>query len=266
MEKMQQRQEKKKGLEQSGKLEPPIGRFVGKTVIVTGAGQGLGEAFAKGFAAEGARTALVGRTLSKLERVADEIIAAGGNAGVFACDISSEKAVREMVRSTAEQLGDASILINNAAYHRSVPVAETEYEEWKRQIDTNLNGTFLCSREVLGGMMQRRYGKIINIASSAAKHFFPGFGAYAASKGGIVSFTHTLSEEVKSLGINVNAVYLGMTNTEHTRERMEQDQAVTTPLEEMLQVEDVVPVVLFLASDEARAIMGAALDVFGKKS
>ena len=86
-------------------------------------------------------------------------------------------------------------------------------------------------------MIRNRYGKIINISSSAAKHFFPGFGAYAASKGGIVSFTHTPSEEVKQYGINVNAIYLGTTNTEHTRERMDSDQAVTIDLDSMLQVE-----------------------------
>jgi NAD(P)-dependent dehydrogenase (short-subunit alcohol dehydrogenase family) len=114
-------------------------------------------------------------------------------------------------------------------------------------------------------MKEKRYGKIINISSSAAKHYFPGFGAYAASKAGIVSLTHTLSVELKEFDINVNAVYLGMTNTEYTRERQKEGVAFI-PLEEMLQVDEVSQVVLFLASDDAAPMMGSAIDVFGKKA
>jgi len=240
--------------------------FNGQCVMVTGAGQGLGAAFAKAFAARGAKVALVGRTLEKLEAVRDGIAQAGGTAQAFVCDISQEKAVLELMQAVKALFGPVTILINNAAYHKSTNVVDTSLELWERQIQTNLTGTFLCSKAVLPSMLERRYGKIVNISSSAAKHFFPGFGAYAASKGGIVSFTHTLSEEVKHQNINVNAIYLGMTNTEHTQERLHEDKAITIPLEAMLSVEDVVPVVLFLASEEARAIMGAAIDVFGRKS
>ena len=241
-------------------------KFEGQCVMVTGAGQGLGAAFAKAFAARGAKVALVGRTLEKLEVVRDGISQAGGTSQAFACDISNEKAVLELMQAVNTLYGPVTILINNAAYHKSTKVVDTSLELWEQQIQTNLTGTFLCSKAVLPSMLERRYGKIVNISSSAAKHFFPGFGAYAASKGGIVSFTHTLSEEVKHQNINVNAIYLGMTNTEHTQERLNEDKAITIPLEAMLSVEDVVPVVLFLASDDSRAIMGAAIDVFGRKS
>ena len=227
-------------------------RFEDKVAAITGAGQGLGAGFAKAFAKEGAVAVLIGRTGGKLQAVAEEIRKEGGRALVKVCDIAVP--------------GNVDVLVNNAAYHKSVPVVETSNEEWLSQISINLNGTFFCTKAVLPAMIRNRYGKIINISSSAAKHFFPGFGAYAASKGGIVSFTHTLSEEVKQYGINVNAIYLGMTNTEHTRERMDSDQAVTIDLDSMLQVEDVAEVVTFLASDAAAPIMGAAIDVFGKKS
>jgi NAD(P)-dependent dehydrogenase (short-subunit alcohol dehydrogenase family) len=240
--------------------------FIGQCVMVTGAGQGLGAAFAKAFAARGAKVALVGRTLEKLESVRDGISQTGGTAQAFACDISHEKSVVDLMQAVNALYGPVTILINNAAYHKSTNVVDTSLELWDRQIQTNLTGTFLCSKAVLPSMLERRYGKIVNISSSAAKYFFPGFGAYAASKGGIVSFTHTLSEEVKHHNINVNAIYLGMTNTEHTQERLHEDKAITIPLEAMLSVEDVVPVVLFLASDDSRAIMGAAIDVFGRKS
>jgi len=157
------------------------------------------------------------------------------------------------------------ILINNAAYHKSQPVVDTSIEDWKKQIDTNLNGSFYCTKAVLPYMLKREYGKILNIASAAAKVFFPGFAAYGASKAGIVSFANVLSEEVKLKNINVNSIFLGMTNTEYTRERMNSDAAVTIPLNEMMQPPDVAKVVLFLVSDEAAPIKGAAIDVYGNR-
>ena len=241
-------------------------RFEDKVAAITGAGQGLGAGFAKAFAKEGAVAVLIGRTGGKLQAVAEEIRKEGGRALVKVCDIAVPEQVEQCFREIEQEAGNVDVLVNNAAYHKSVPVVETSNEEWLSQISINLNGTFFCTKAVLPAMIRNRYGKIINISPSAAKHFFPGFGAYAASKGGIVSFTHTLSEEVKQYGINVNAIYLGMTNTEHTRERMDSDQAVTIDLDSMLQVEDVAEVVTFLASDAAAPIMGAAIDVFGKKS
>lgn len=240
--------------------------FKDKVAVITGAGQGLGAAFAADLAEQGAKVVLLGRTGAKVERVAGEIRAAGGDAMAIQCDVGDPAQVEACFGRILAELGQVDILINNAAYHRSLPVADTSLEEWDRHIQTNLCGTFYCIKAVLPGMRARRYGKIVNLSSSGAKCFFPGFGAYAASKGGIVSLTQVLSEEVKDENINVNAVYLGMTNTEHTRERMDEDKAVTIALDEMLQVDEVARVVRFLASDDAAPIMGAAIDVFGKKA
>ncbi|MCC0655837.1 MULTISPECIES: SDR family NAD(P)-dependent oxidoreductase [unclassified Clostridioides] len=241
-------------------------RFKDKVVVITGGGQGLGAGFALDFAIEGATVVLIGRTKSKLDNVAERIIKSGGKAFVSVCDVSKPEEVEVCFSEVIDKFECVDVLINNVALHKSAPVVDTTIEDWDAQIKTNLSGTFYCTKAVLRTMIDKKYGKIINISSTAAKHFFPGFGAYAASKGGMVSFTQTLSEEVKEYGINVNAIYLGMTNTEYTRKRFDYDDAVTIPLEEMLQVEEVSKVVTFLASDEASPIMGAAIDVCGKKA
>lgn len=242
-------------------------RFKDRVVIITGAGQGLGAGYARDFAKEGATVVLTGRSMEKLEKVAEGIQTAGGSAMCCLMDVSDNLQVTECIAKVMDSFGKIDVLINNAASFRSVPVMELTPEEWDIQIKTNLYGTFYCTKAVLPHMISRLYGKIVNISSSAAKVYFPGFGAYAASKGGIISFAHTLSEEVKEFGINVNSIYLGMTNTEAVRKRMRNnDKAVTIQEEDMLQEDEVSRIVTFLASDEAKAIMGAAIDVFGKKS
>lgn len=242
-------------------------RFKDRVAVITGAGQGLGAAYAMEFAKEGAAVVLTGRSLEKLEKVAAGIKAAGGKVTSCRMDVCDYEQVNEAMRKVSRTFGQIDILINNAASFKSVPITRLTPEEWDVQIKTNLYGTFYCTKAVLPYMIEKKYGKIVNISSSAAKMFFPGFGAYAASKGGIVSFTHTLSEEVKQYGINVNSIYLGMTNTEAVRKRMgENDKAVTVNTDEMMQMDEVSRVVTFLASDDAKTIMGAAIDVFGKKS
>ena len=189
----------------------------------------------------------------------------GGRALVCPADISQEDQVSDMISKVLKEFGTVDVLINNAAFHRAMRIEETPKEVWDQQININLTGAFLCCKSVIPTMKDKRYGKIINISSSAAKHYFAGFGAYAASKAGIGSLTNTLNIELKEYNINVNTVYLGMTNTEYTRERKKQGVGFI-PLKEMLQVEEVSRVVMFLASDDSSSIMGAGIDVFGKKA
>ncbi|MDR3573045.1 MAG: SDR family NAD(P)-dependent oxidoreductase [Anaerolineaceae bacterium] len=240
-------------------------RFQDKVAIVTGAGRGLGAQYAKDLAEEGAVVALWDLNAANLDKAKQEIEAKGGRALTYTTNITNYAEVEKCVADIISQFGKIDILINNAAFHKSQPVAETSIEDWQKQIDTNLNGSFYCTKAVLPHMLSRKYGKILNIASAAAKVFFPGFAAYGASKAGLVNFTNILSEEVKLQNINVNSIYLGMTNTEYTRERMNKDAAVTIPLEEMMQPPEVSKVVLFLVSDEAAPIKGAAIDVFGNR-
>jgi len=151
-----------------------------------------------------------------LEKTKNEIEDKGGRAVIYTTDITNYAEVEKNVSDLVYQFGKIDILINNAAYHKSQPVVDTSIEDWKKQIETNLNGSFYCTKAVLPYMLSKKYGKILNIASAAAKVFFPGFAAYGASKAGLVNFTNILSEEVKLQNINVNSIYLGMTNTEYT--------------------------------------------------
>ena len=235
-------------------------KFKNKTVIITGAGRGLGKRMAERFGEEGANIIVASRTKEDVKNVAENINISGGKAIPVSVDVSCEEDVKNLVKKTISFFGRIDILINNAAIHRTIPILETDVNIWRKIIDINLTGSFLCAREAALIMKRQGGGKIINISSAASKLFFPGFGAYSASKAGVVGFSNVLAEELKAYNINVIAINLGLVNTEYTRSRIKSSDP-----RDWIQPNEVTEVVMFLCSSKANIITGTTIDVFGRR-
>lgn len=235
-------------------------RFEGKTVLITGASRGLGRYIAERFAAEGAKVVLAARNEPILKEAVAQINAHGGRAVYCVTDISQEYGARKAVETTWKTYGSMDILVNNAAVHKALPVWDMSTADWEEMIKVNLTGAFLCAREAIKYMRLQNKGVILNISSTAAYHYFPGFAAYAASKAGLNSLTKTLAVELQPFNIRTNALSLGLVNTEYSRERIKDSDPRT-----WLQPEEVAEVILFLASEEARGINGAIVEVTGNR-
>src|SRR5215212_9729280 len=175
----------------------------GKTALVTGGGRGIGRAIALAFAREGARIAVAARTAEQVEQVATEI---GNEAMGLICDVADPESVMRMFSEMRERLGDAEILVNNAGIAESATVVNTTDELWHRHLSINLSGTFYCTRAALPAMLKKGWGRVITIASIAAKAGAPYIAAYSASKHGVLGLTRSIALEVGATGITVNAI------------------------------------------------------------
>ena len=231
--------------------------FNGKAAMITGGGGGIGEELCRKFAGYGAAVGIVDINYENALRVQKQIEDAGGKALAVACDVTNEASVREAVASIEGRFGRIDQLVNAAFVFRGGYLDEMELSEWQLVVRVVLDGTFLCTKHVLRGMKERKYGKIVNICSAAINHPFLTYGAYAAAKSGLLGYGMTLQEEVRPYGINVNTILLGLTNTADVRQR------ATLPPEEMLQPSDVANAISFLCSDEARGYKGSVHEFFG---
>jgi NAD(P)-dependent dehydrogenase (short-subunit alcohol dehydrogenase family) len=250
-----------------------------RIAVITGGGRGIGRAVALAFAREGADVMVLARTEGEVRRVAEEV---GGECGVRAfhavCDVSDAASVRGAFEQAREQFGrDADILVNNAGIAESAPLARTGDELWRRHIEVNLSGTFYCMRAALPAMVERGWGRVINVASIAGKTGAPYIAAYAASKHGVLGLTRTAALEVATSGVTVNAICPGYVETDMTEGAIANITARTgktadearavlermSPQQRLVTSEEVAALALLLAGHEGRGINGQAINVDG---
>ena len=237
-----------------------------KTALVTGASQGIGRHIAIRMAEQGARVVLAARSADKLEAVAEEIRQAGGQAHCLSLDVSDAESVPNQLAELPEEWAAIDVLVNNAGITRDGLFARMSYDQWQQVIATNLTGAYAVSREVIKGMMRRRYGRIIYISSVIGLMGNAGQANYAASKAGLIGLAKSLARELGGRKITVNVVAPGFIETAMTDElgeRMKKQLGDSIALRRFGQPDDVSAPVLFLASDEAGYITGEVLNVSG---
>jgi 3-oxoacyl-[acyl-carrier protein] reductase len=233
-----------------------------RTAFVTGASRGIGRACALSLAATGAKVVLAARDSAKLDAVAAEIKASGGEASTVIMDLASH----DSIKAGFAAAGKVDILVNNAALTKDGLALRMKKEDWDTVIATNLTGAFLAIQQVLHGMMKERWGRIINISSVVGHTGNPGQANYVASKAGLIGLTKSLAQEMSSRNITVNAVAPGFIETDMTAvlsEDLKNAMLGQIPLKRFGKAEDVAAAVRFLASEEAGYITGHVLDVNG---
>jgi NAD(P)-dependent dehydrogenase (short-subunit alcohol dehydrogenase family) len=238
-----------------------------QVAIVTGGGRGIGRSTAQMLAEAGAKVAVIARTEDQLEETAALIRSAGGNVSVFPADVTDEQRIKHVTAEVERLLGPITLLINNAGSGKAAgPIWSGDADEWWRDVEVNLRGPYLCSRAVLPGMIARREGRIINIASNAGIRPVPYASAYSCSKAALLRFTDTLAESVEALGIRVFAISPGWVWTEMTehafkimKEAMPDFQGI--PDNEVYQPEVAAKLVVRLASGEADTLSGRYIHV-----
>lgn len=254
--------------------EPTL--LAGAHAVVTGGGSGIGAATAAALLRAGARVTLMGRDAARLEAQR----AALGDAENVACasvDVTAEDAVNAAFARAAERFGAVDILVNNAGQAQAAPFAQTDLALWRRMLDVNLTGAFLCTRAVLPAMLARKSGRVVNVASTAGQVGYPYVAAYCASKHGVIGMTRALALEVATQGVTVNAVCPGYTETELLQASIEQITRKTSrsaeearrilvrhnPQQRFVTPDEVANAVLWLCLPGSGAVTGQSISVSG---
>jgi 3-oxoacyl-[acyl-carrier protein] reductase len=244
-----------------------MSEFQGRTAIVTGGSRGIGRAIAKELASRGASLAF---SYTKNRELAEELVAevqsAGGRALAFQGDAADAKAAEEMVKSVKSEFGSVDYLVNNAGITRDKLIMAMREEDWDAVIDTNLKGVFNVTKPVVSIMVRQRRGAILNISSISGIIGMPGQTNYSASKAGLIGFTKALAKEVGRRNITVNALALGLVETDMTAnlaDEYKQKMIEQIPLGRYGTVDEVARIALFLLSDDAHYITGQVIQADG---
>lgn len=219
-----------------------------QVAIVTGSGRGIGKAIALTYAQEGADVVAVARTISEIEKVAEEIRSMGRRALAIPTDVSQKKQVQAMVQQTLNEFGTVDILVNNAGVAIHNYLMDIREEDWDLTIAVNLKGVFLCTQAVFPIMMEKRSGHIINISSGAGKRGSPRFGSYCASKFGVMGFTEAIAAEGRPHNIKINVICPGPVTSKMRAENHPDDDPT-----KLMMPEDIADMALFIVTQHPRA-------------
>ena len=242
--------------------------LTGRVALVTGTSRGLGQYFARALARAGADLILTSRKKEKLAEFAAEIAALGRKYACVDLDVRDEASIRQMAEEAEKAFGKIDILVNNAGCNVRKPALDVTWEDWNTVLDTNLRGSFFVAQAVARGMVQRGYGRIINIGSVTSVAGYAGLGPYGASRGGIKQLTMSLADDWGPFGVTVNCLAPGWFKTAQNQVMYEDREWVAyledrIPLKRPGRPDDLDGAVVFLASEASRYVTGQTLLVDG---
>jgi len=246
----------------------PFFDLTGRVALVTGTSRGLGQYFASALARAGADLILTSRNRDSLAAFEEEIVALGRRCLSVSLDVCEEDSIHAAVSEAMSRFGTIDILVNNAGMNIRKPAVDVTWDDWNRILDTNLRGSFFVAQAVAKGMIERRYGRIINIGSVTSVAGYAGLGPYGASRGGIRQLTMSLADDWGPYGITVNCLAPGWFRTEQNKIMYESKEWVEylcdrIPLKRPGRVDDLEGPIVFLASEESRYVTGQTLLVDG---
>ena len=245
-----------------------------KHAVITGGGTGIGAAIATTLADQGFSVTLMGRRLEPLQQLAESL---GNNAQAVACDVTDIDATAAAFSTACASFGVVDILVNNAGAAPTSPFHRLGADDWRKVMAVNLDGVFNCTRQVIDAMLERRSGRIINIASTAAQRGYAYVSAYTAAKHGVLGLTRALALETANKGITVNAICPGYTDTDMTRRTLENIRAATgrdldaahaelvrhNPQGRLVEPGEVAEAVAWLCEEASAAVTGQAIAIAG---